>query len=65
MYKDGITVADTYQSLSGHNNTVNPNHKLAFGKMNVNKHSNRCNCELDDIYIFEIAMETDEIMNLM
>ena len=65
MYKGGIRVADTYQSLTGHNNTVNPNNKLAFGKLNVNNNSNRCNCQLDDVYIFEVAMDSDEIMNLM
>ena len=25
---------------------------------------NHCNCELDDIRIFEVAMDADEIMNL-
>ena len=64
MYKNGIRV-NARKSLEDHNSIPNSYNKLAYRLLHVGELDiNHCNCELDDIRIFEVAMDADEIMNL-
>ena len=64
MYKNGIRV-NARKTLENHNSISNSYNKLAFRLLHVNEQDiNHCNCQLDDIRIFEVAMDADEIMNL-
>ena len=65
MYKNGIRV-NARKSHEEHNSIPNSYNKLAFRLLHVNELDiNHCNCQMDDIRIFEVAMDADEIMNLM
>ena len=56
---------NAHKSLEDHNSIPNSYNKLAFRLLHMNELDiNHCNCKLDDIRIFKVSMDADEIIDL-
>ena len=65
MYHNGILVANRYQLHTHHVVHSNPHRKLVFSSDQISRGSNFCNCEVDDLKIFEAALSPNGISELV
>ena len=64
MYHNGTLVGNSYQR-HGRAVRLNPVKKLVFSSVDIRTGGGNCNCEVDDVRIFEVALSPSEIRELV
>ena len=64
MYHNGTSVVNSHRN-HGRAVRLNPVKKLVFSSTDVRTGGGNCNCEVDDVRIFEVALSPSEIRDLV
>ena len=65
VYNDGIQRAET-ATEHHHLDFVNPrmDFEIVFGKIDTTQDGKHCDCQVDDVQIFEMELNSEEILEL-
>ena len=44
--------------------SINPNKQIMFARLNINRDEHYCNCQVDEVQIFETALNEEEVREL-
>ena len=64
MYHNGTLVVNSHRN-HGRAVRLNPVKKLVFSSTDVRTGGGNCNCEVDNVRIFEVALSSSEIRDLV
>ncbi len=64
VYHNGVQIHDTPSLHSVSNSTTTTDHALVFGRKIVGLDDHYLGCRVDDVIIFEKALNHDDVMKL-